>query len=66
MISGITCKVRIKKKHVKWTCNNCGFNKIFRATEDYYVWSQKAEALVETLNYTPEDNIKYDVDNAKK
>lgn len=55
MIAGISCRVRIKKKHVKWICNKCGSAKVFRATEDYKVWSQTPEAIVEVLDYTPEE-----------
>ncbi|KAJ8925717.1 hypothetical protein NQ315_009564, partial [Exocentrus adspersus] len=52
LLSGITCKVRIKKKRIIWRCLKCRTCKIFETKNKTYVpWSQRKESIVEILDY---------------
>ncbi|XP_044747290.1 ribonuclease P protein subunit rpr2-like isoform X2 [Coccinella septempunctata] len=51
LLPGINCKVRIKKKNLKWSCNTCQNTKLFPTMNYEPVWSQKDESIVEILDY---------------
>ncbi|XP_044264923.1 ribonuclease P protein subunit rpr2-like [Tribolium madens] len=52
LLAGITCKVRIKKKHSIWTCTKCNTAKVFPAQNpDYVPWNLQDDSVVETLQY---------------
>lgn len=63
LLAGLTCKVRIKKKRVVWTCLKCATSKVFpTVNSDYLTWTQKDESVIEILDYTPkEENNKQNV-----
>lgn len=51
LLPGVNCKVRIKKKIVKWSCCTCQNLKVFPSRNENPVWSQNEESIVEVLNY---------------
>lgn len=60
----MTCRVRIKKKKVVWTCIKCRTAKVFPTENgEHLTWTQKPESVVEILDYTPKEDIKQDADN---
>ncbi|CAG9865295.1 unnamed protein product [Phyllotreta striolata] len=53
LLAGITCKVRVKKQKVTWTCLHCKKAKVFETRDrNYECWTEKPESLVETLDYS--------------
>lgn len=55
-IPGITTRVRVKKKQVKWTCCTCNKVKTFKVhNPKYSPWTLTEEAVVETLDYKLSD-----------
>lgn len=58
LLPGVTCKVRIKKKRLIQHCLKCKAAKIFNiADKDYLIWCQRAESLVEVLDYSPKEDV---------
>lgn len=53
MITGITCRVRVKKKKLIYTCLKCHRNKIFLSFKnDYKCWTQTNESLTNIYDYS--------------
>ncbi|XP_056639374.1 ribonuclease P protein subunit p21-like, partial [Diorhabda sublineata] len=64
MITGITCRVRIKKKKLIYTCLKCHTNKVFLTLKnDYQCWTQTNQSLTNIFDYSMEKNR--EVDNTK-
>lgn len=54
LLPGITCKVRIKKKKIIWTCLTCNTCKMFDSKiHDFVPWTLQDESIVEVLDYSP-------------
>ncbi|KAK9873589.1 hypothetical protein WA026_023146 [Henosepilachna vigintioctopunctata] len=51
LLPGISCRVRVKKKMVKWVCLTCEKSKIFDSQGNETVWSQRSESIVEIIDY---------------
>lgn len=63
LFAGITCRVRIKKKRIVWTCLRCQTLKKFPTENgECLTWSQKPESIVEILDYTPNEDVEQDMD----
>lgn len=49
----VTCRIIKKSKGmVKWTCNFCGKSKNFRKNDNYCMWSENPQFLLQTIVYT--------------
>lgn len=63
LLAGITCKVRVKKKKVIWTCLKCRHSKVYETKDkNYKCWTQKDESLVDVFDYS----VNYTTDKNKK
>lgn len=55
-VPGVNCRVRVKKKQVKWVCSVCKKVKAFKVQNPKYApWTSTEEAIVETLDYKLSD-----------
>lgn len=50
LIPGVSCKVRVKKRKIIWTCLTCKKQKYF-STNDKVLWAHQNESIAETFNY---------------
>ncbi|KAJ8960244.1 hypothetical protein NQ318_003969 [Aromia moschata] len=64
LLAGVTCKVRIKKKKVIWTCMSCRTSKVFEIrNRNYMPWTQRKESVVDILDYTPQQDLGLEKNN---
>lgn len=48
----VTCRtIKKSKGTIKWTCNFCGKSKIFRKNNNYCLWSENTNFLLQTIIY---------------
>ncbi|KAF2900159.1 hypothetical protein ILUMI_06026 [Ignelater luminosus] len=51
LLAGVSAKVRLRNKKLRWICNRCQITKVFKAVPDYQLWIQDPQSVVETLKY---------------
>nr|XP_022909754.1 ribonuclease P protein subunit rpr2-like [Onthophagus taurus]XP_022909755.1 ribonuclease P protein subunit rpr2-like [Onthophagus taurus]XP_022909756.1 ribonuclease P protein subunit rpr2-like [Onthophagus taurus] len=47
-----TCKVKVTKRKVKWTCNTCKTSKVYLTNKEYPCWVDNPQSVLEKLEYT--------------
>lgn len=49
----VTCRtIKKSKGMIKWTCTFCGKSKMFRKNNNYCMWSENSQFLLQTIVYT--------------
>lgn len=63
----MTCKVRIRKKKIVWSCLKCQNSKVLPADNgEYLTWTQKEESLVVLLDFAPNEETVEKTSNNNK
>ncbi|CAH2009445.1 unnamed protein product [Acanthoscelides obtectus] len=51
LLAGVNCRVRMKKKRLRWICNLCGQTKTFDMNNrNYCPWQQNPESTVQIVD----------------
>lgn len=49
----VTCRtIKKSKGMIKWTCKFCGESKLFKKNNNYCMWSENTQFLLQTIVYT--------------